>query len=515
MKLNRNWVFLWAAIRLPLLGLALYFFQSQFLRLFEEIVNFLGNVDFLIFIASTSSTRLLLVVFFASGLAFWYQLIRRLKLPVAFQYGITLIGAFAGIHLSFLHLFRIPNSITETSIIVVVLAVNTLPYIWLERPIASSRGLRLISLAGVGLMEGLFPQTYILWLNHQWNTENSTKKWAWLSGVVIASLAWMFIFIPYDNQRVFTLAERLHANPAVEKFMDGSYNWVELNPEHHLLYVVGRSTNYLLAFDIDHLDQPPKQSSRDIGKTQSFGFNPTQQEIYVYEAETHDLLYMDALTLEVLRIIPVPDLAPGDVWIRWLPKDDIIVLSSEADQEIGVPLYVFNRESGDVLATLPFPTYPTEFAFHTKKSIMYFSSFKDTYLAVWDMEKHEITKQVEVPSRTDRMVYSEKYNEIWLTTPLTNKVLRFDAETLKSTGDIRSRFGVRTLAIDTQRNLLLAGNFINNRLDVVDPATGKKIFSFYLGPWIRTIALDTEQGNAYVSTARGLFKVNYVSPHKK
>lgn len=49
---------------------------------------------------------------------------------------------------------------------------------------------------------------------------------------------------------------------------------------------------------------------------------------------------------------------------------------------------------------------------------------------------------------------------------------------------------------------------------MIDLNTDKPIASFYLGPWIRTIALDVEQGIAYVSTVRNLFKVKYISEEK-
>ncbi|MBI2333537.1 MAG: WD40 repeat domain-containing protein, partial [Chloroflexi bacterium] len=251
----------------------------------------------------------------------------------------------------------------------------------------------------------------------------------------------------------------------------------------------------------------------DIGKTQSFAFNPDRQEIYAYEAETHKLVYMDALTLEVFKSVPVPDLSPGDVWIRWLPLNDTIVLSSEADAEIGVPLYVFDRESGEVVTRLPFPVIPTAYlTFHPEKPLMYFNSFKDPYFAVWDMQSFEITWQVEITPRTDRMVFAEKDNEVWVASPLDGAVLRYDADTLEYTGRINTALGDRTLTLDTQRNLLLVGNFMNNRLAVIDLSTNKPVASFYLGPWIRTIALDMENGIAYVSTVRGLFKVNYAQP---
>lgn len=514
MKLKREWVFSWVVLRLPLLGLVLFFLRYQLVELFESMIGFMGRMDFFVFTASTFTTRFLLYLVSAIGLGLWFWLLERSKISPRVQYVVFLAGAFIGIYFSFVYLFLVENAINKTVAIIVLLALNTLPHEWLTKPLVSGTWSNLVFLAGIGVVEAILPQSYALWLMNIGQTRGSLKRCAWLGGILIAPLLWIFLLVPYDNQRVFTLAERLHSDPAVEKFAPGIYNWVELNPEHDLLYVVGRGTNFLLAFDVNHLDQPPIRSREDIGKTQSFGFNPDLQEIYVYKAHTKELLYIDALTLDVTRSVPVPDLAPGDVWIRWLRLNDTIILSSEADAEIGIPVYAFDRESGSILESMPYPVYPTELAFNSSKPLMYFSSFKKPYLAIWDMEPYEITKQIEIESRTDRMTFSEKYNEVWLAAPLDGAVLRFDADMLNTTGSIKTRIGIRTLTIDTQRNLLLVGNFMNNRLDVINPDTNERINSFYLGPWIRTIALDMESGIAYVSTVRGLFKVNYAQTSK-
>ena len=78
-------------------------------------------------------------------------------------------------------------------------------------------------------------------------------------------------------------------------------------------------------------------------------------------------------------------------------------------------------------------------------------------------------------------------------------------------GEIKTSIGGRTLTLDSKRNLLLVGNFINNRLQVIDMNTYEPIASFYIGPWIRTISLDVERGVAYVSTVQNLFRVRYIS----
>lgn len=510
MNLKREWIFSWAALRLPLLALVAYLFRYQLVEIFEGQIGFTGRMDFFVFTVSTFSTRLILYLTCSAALGFWHWLTTKPKISTAAQYALWLAGAFIGIFIFFQYIFLAPDAMVRTAIITALLAVNTLPHEWLVKRLESGKAVSLFFLAGVGVVEALFQQSYVVWLMNQARKETSIKKWAWVSGIVIAALFWVFLLLPYDNQRVFTLTEKLNADPAVEKFAPGIYNWVELNPERDLLYAVGRGTNFLLAFDLNHLDQPPLRSREDIGKTQSFAFNPVRQEIYVYKAETRELIYMDAVTLEVFRAIPVTDLSPGDVWMRWQPYNDTSVLSSEADAEMGVPLYVFDRESGEVVASMDFPIIPTAFLiFHPEKPLMYFNSFKDPYFAVWDMQNYEITRQVEITPRTDRMIFSEQHNEVWIASPLDGAVMRYNADTLEFTGRIKTTLGDRTLTLDTQRNLLLVGNFMSGKLAVIDLASEKSIATYYLGPWIRTIALDVDNGIAYVSTVRGLFKVEY------
>ncbi len=127
------------------------------------------------------------------------------------------------------------------------------------------------------------------------------------------------------------------------------------------------------------------------------------------------------------------------------------------------------------------------------------------------MVQHDTVLETSTSSMTDRMEFDSRRNELLVASPLDGAILRYDADTLEYTGKIKASFGVRTLTIDTQRDLLVAGNFINNRIQVIDMKTSKHVVSFYIGPWIRTITLDVENGIAYVSTVRNLFKVDYVS----
>lgn len=510
--MKRPALIIWALLRLPLLAAGLYLFRFQIAVFIEDNYSLGAAMDFAVYSASTFGTRLIIYSTCVIALAFAYWLIKK-WLPNEFpSHTLFLACAFIVVYSSFAFFLLTSGALKKSLVVVLILATNTLPYEWLARRIPAGGLMNLVFLAGVGLIEALFPQSYAIWLAKKTQAGIiPIKNWSWLAGVLMAALFWVFILTPFDNQRVLTLGEKLHANPSVQKFAQGDYNWIELNTENGLLYAVGRGTNFLLAYDVNQLMQSPRRSKSDIGKVQSFAFNPDRQELYVYKAETRELLYIDALTLESFESVPVPGLSPGDIWMRWDRPTDSIIIASEADIETGIPFYMLDRASRDVLATIPLPYVPTNIAIRIDKPILYFNSFRDTYLVAWDMQEHKIIRETDTSPRTDRLVFYPTASEVLVASPLEGIIQRYDAETLKYKGKIQSSLGDRTLSIDEKRNLLLVGNFINNKLKVIDLTTNEPVTSYYLGPWIRTIALDVEQGIAYVSTVGNLFKVVYDS----
>ncbi len=512
--MKRTLTIAWGLLRLPLLGLGLYLFRFRIAEWIESAFGLWRVMDAAVYLASTFSTRVLVCAALALALGIWVWLAGKPASPSGIRHVLAMGAAFAGIYSSYAYFFKTAHPLERAAAVTIFLAMNTMPYGWFPKRAAAGRIMNLVCLAGIGWMEAFFPQMYFLWLMDQLHVGESVKKKSWLAGIAVAPLLWVVVLVPSDNQRMLTLGEKLHASPSVKKFAQGDFNWLEFNAEHGLLYAVGRGTNHLLAFDVNRLEQPPRRSREDIGKTQSFAFNPLRGELYVYKAETAELVYLDALTLETLRSTPVPDLSPGDVWVNWQSATDTITIASEADVESGTPFFVIDRASGGILAALPLPWVPTNVAFHAEKPMLYFNSFKDTYLAGWDMREYRMIAQTETSPRTDRLVYSPAASEVLVASPLEGAILRYDAATLEFKGRIKTRLGDRTLTIDSQRNLLLVGNFINNQMQVIDLDTFKVVNRFYIGPWIRTIALDMERGIAYVSTARNLFRVEYAASKK-
>lgn len=508
-----NFLTAWVLFRLPLLGGIFYFFRFQITKIMEGAIGLEKISNFVVYSASTFPVRIILFTGSAVVLGFLTWLTNRTDLSTGRKHALNVGMAFVFIFVCYKFLLLIPDHIFLRALIATtILAINVLPTETLRNVKTIRDRFHAFFLFGVGLAEVLIPQAYIAWLADSLydGKKSFLREFSWVSGVLTASIFFVFLLTPHDNQRILTLGEKLNYDPAVEKFAEGDFNWLEINFERRELYAIGPGLNFIMIFNMNQVNIPPQKAKTSIDRTQSFAFNPDLQEVYVYNNITREVLYLAAPDLTLVRTVPIPDLANGDVWVKWNKETDTISVSSEADLNNGIPFYLLDRQSGETLATMPMPVIPTAFiVFHPEKPIMYFNSFKDTYLVAWDMEKHQIIKKTQTTPRTDRMTFSPDTSEIMVASPLDGTILRYDAETLELTGKIKVSLGDRTIALDPARNLLIVGNFFNNKIKVIDLETETTLKTYYLGPWIRTIALDTKNGVAYVSTVRNLFKVTY------
>ncbi len=84
---------------------------------------------------------------------------------------------------------------------------------------------------------------------------------------------------------------------------------------------------------------------------------------------------------------------------------------------------------------------------------------------VYDTERHEILKTVPTEPRIDGLAFDERADQLLIGSPLNSAVLRYDAETLERKSDLETIFGVRGLALDPVRNLLLCASLATNHLE--------------------------------------------------
>ncbi|NJN93192.1 MAG: hypothetical protein HC875_03400 [Anaerolineales bacterium] len=313
-----------------------------------------------------------------------------------------------------------------------------------------------------------------------------------------------------DPYSLSDLHRTLFRDPAVQLVAQENYSWTELDLERRVLFASGYGTNYLHAYGLAKLDQPPRLSPVENGYAQGFAYNPAAQEIYLYNVLTHNLLTLDSTSLELKNSVAAPPLSPGDVWVAWDPFSDSLVIASEADEQVGVPTIIVDRPTGQLRAELQLD--PGNIALHPTKPWLYMSFLRRVNeLVVYDLEQQRIIKRAPVSERLDRLIFApgETGLELLASAPLDSTVLRFDAETLERKGSLDTLFGGRAIAVDSNRRWLLCGSLVTHQLEVIDLTSRQRVTTYYLGPWLRTIVLDSQAGIAYVSSHGGLFAVQY------
>jgi len=338
----------------------------------------------------------------------------------------------------------------------------------------------------------------------------------WLvSVVVVPALAVGLI----NGWSLKPLALAAHRDPAVRQIAALDLDSLALDRENRLLYATGHGTNYLLAYNTENLDQPPRESPVVIHNAQSFHYSAANHELYVFDEHEHALLVLNAKTLDLKNSVTDVRMTNGDSRIVYDRYTDTLFIASEGGywglptDETGYPIAVVARNTGKLVYTMRECgglCIPGLIDIHPQKPIAYLV-FPKRVLAFNTVKRASGGAPFESDSWVDGMAFTPDGAELLVGAPLRAAILRFDAESMAPKGTIGTVFGVRTLAVDPERNLLLSASLATNMVDVIDLRTHKRAAKYYVGPWLRSICLDTSAGVAYVSSTEGLFAVNYAS----
>jgi DNA-binding beta-propeller fold protein YncE len=304
------------------------------------------------------------------------------------------------------------------------------------------------------------------------------------------------------------LARRLHADEAVTRFADGDFNGLAIDTERGVLFASGHGSDSLLVYDLAALNKPPRRSPVAIGAAQAFAYNKRDDEVYVFNVKTQELLYLDGTTLRLKKVVQGLNVAPGDTWVDWEWSTDSILISSESEED-GVPTVIVARATGDVVDRIDLAL--ANVLLHPRRPL-YYMGFHERILA-FDITRRQVVATFDPHANwfMERMAMAPGGQELLVAATAGSAILRFDPDTLELKGRIRTVLGVRTLAVDATRNLLLTASLVSNMFDVIDLRTQESVARHYLGPWLRTIVIDARHGVAYVSSIDGLFRVEYSS----
>lgn len=331
------------------------------------------------------------------------------------------------------------------------------------------------------------------------------KKWKNRS-FIFAIFALFLIVSLIGTTKMIRLGAFLFQDESTLVITKGNFNWIELDSENKLLYVVGHGTNRILAYHTDQLSDPPATSEPMNQRAQSIAINHLADEIYY--PTRNEIIVLGISDLKIKEKIQIPQLSPGDVWIVWDEKNSQIILSSEADENKDHPFLIVDRETGKVISDEPLNAW--NIYLHPNENILYLGPrFQEKKYYLFDTSKHQIVDAFESGELGDRMILDENRNELLIAAPSKSRISRYNPTTFEYLGSIQANWGVRSLAIDREHDLLFAGSLVDNTLIMIDLNTYKTIRKYWVGPWIRTIVLDTDNRLAYLSTKYALVRINY------
>src|SRR5262249_8521861 len=132
-----------------------------------------------------------------------------------------------------------------------------------------------------------------------------------------------------DGWSLMEFAKKLHADPDVQQFASGDFNGIVVDADREVLFASGHDNNHLLVYDLKALDHPPQENTVELGWPQEFDYNPSKEEIYVFNQETDTLLSLNAITLAVTNSVSGLNLSDGDTVIVHDNNTDSIIVAAE------------------------------------------------------------------------------------------------------------------------------------------------------------------------------------------
>lgn len=488
----------WGLVRVPLVLLIFYLFRETIstLPIFDDGVAITLRV---IDLFSVPVSRILLCLALAGILGILIIISQRLQ--TKHGYGL-LVGATALLTFT---LFALTGTSLKHAIIPVLLAAtNFLPEALLQR----RTGTRTMVVA-VGLTEALILRRHLSWLAGLAGIQGAMLRRINLAGWVLTALlisASMTLLM--KGGRLVPIEQTLRMPESASVMILDDMNGLAVDIEQRRLFATGHGLEHVHEFDLENSGTAPRVSSVDTGGAQGIAYTPDTQELSLFNHQTKQILFVDSRTLDLKRAVNASNLASGDPWIAVDPISDTIALVSEADLADGAAFLLLDRSSGETLDTRDIDA--GNLYKHPARPWLYMSFFRRTpEIMIYDMAQREIILTAPAPARVDRMTLIEAKGELLVTSPVTSEILRFDAVTLELRGRLKAPFGVRTLAYDPVQEILFAGSFVTGQIRVIDMRTSRPLGTTYLGPWLRSIELDTSSATAYVSSNGALYRWTY------
>lgn len=509
--MNRHLITAWGVLRLPAAIVLCYVLREPIIDIVEQIFDVVRVTFLVIEVASTPFARLVLALVLTCLLLVLARAVARVSANARYWIllacGIVLFGA----------LFHFTTTSPRLAgLLLLFYAANLVPLSWIDGTPGRAQWMDRVMVFAVGAAEALTFRRYIAWLAREAGWRR-VADWAHSDRVSTLLPAFLLVSVAaavlLKSTYLVGFEQWARSSPAVQVIHKGDFNWIELDESGRFLFVAGHGVPRLRRYDLWKQELSYIEADVDTGAGQSFAYDPEARELYVYHEGEQQLIYLDADRLTTKRVVPITELSRGDAWIVVDRETDTLTLVSEEDRRTGYSFLVLRRADGAVLDRRHEDA--GNVIRHFQEPLLYLSYFRrSNQVKAYDLRSLQIVAETRSDKRVDRMLVHERTGELLVTSPLKSEIVRYDASALAELGRWKSIFGIRVLALDQARNLLLGGSLATGQLAVIDASTGRVLDTHYLGPWLRTIAVNPANGVAYVSSNGSLYAVHFGSERR-
>lgn len=470
-----------AAVAVIAIVIAVGLARDTAFSLLERLFG-LAFANFPIMLVSTIPARLVTACAYSlaliAALVFTRLLPYRLRFPVLCA--IVIVGTFAA--------FRLMGGSARPFVFVAgAFVVNAAPrelLLGLYRRAPFSRIFDALFGLGVLVSEVLLPRPFLIWTDSKRlglpAPAAHPPALRFVPAVVVGGVL-MALFASYPAMA--RLSWLMMRTPQVDRFYGDSFGLysrgdvasIYFDPATSRLFMCGNGLEDVMVISTANLHAPPIDTKIRTGGAQFCFADLAQRELLVVDGDINDLVLADLDTYATKRRIGPLNFGAGEGFAGKQAIGPLALVASEdAKREPSKPrMRLVNIETGQRLAT---SSLRAGYLFvHPTRPIGYISSYSDGFgVIAIDLPTLKVIAHDPGNSRLDRVTIDTARDEILVASPLHSRVLVYEAATLKPRGTISTQFGVRSMAVDPVRDLLVTASLVSRRVDVIDLRTSQQ-----------------------------------------
>lgn len=279
-----------------------------------------------------------------------------------------------------------------------------------------------------------------------------------------------------------------------------------LNPAGTRMYIVYKEGS-VSEYDLRANALVSSVNANNKGSTQRLIYNPANDQIYstIWRAKDNAaVLVMNLNPMRVERTIKI-NKCPA-IWLELDPATSSLLVLCEA----GDKLLWYDYNTWRLKGELSFPklTWPHAVKIDQARRRVYVcSGSMSRYLYEIDADAKKIIRRAPIGYVNLGMAIDPAARKLYISKPIRSGIIAVDTSTMKISGFIKARPGVRDVEIDIPGKRLFAGNYISGTFQILSLPDGGILRETFVGKQIRGVYHHDDSNRNFAASACGVMEL--------